>query len=129
MVRLARIAVAALALATPAHCTLLLPLPEPADPICGRLEAEQCTASMELVRDLDPAAFAGNPIPVVDHSCGPKQFCRVGFSAIVVLVHPGWTDAADLPAFFIQGWQGPERAMTRDGPLPAHILDLLPTDR
>lgn len=111
-----------------AACTLLLPIPqETPAPICGRVPAAHCEAVIELVRDLDPGAFAGTPVPVVEYACPPGGRCMPGFEALAILVDPAWTDIAELPVYRITGVYGPERAQRDLRPvLPPHVIDLLP---
>lgn len=115
---------------SPVPSPSVAPSPNPAAAtarICGRLDAPTCAQVVEMVRRFQPAAFMPDTIAVADYDCPPGGRCRAGFGALVVLVQPGWTDIADLPAFTLFGWSGPERVQEWPYPyLPDHIVALLP---
>ena len=87
---------------------------------CGRISAEDCQASIELVRGMDPTRVAAADVIVVDDTCPPDVMCdRLNpFEVLVVLV----SDRKMTAGYLVFGRAGPEQvALGWPEPLPAHI--------
>jgi hypothetical protein len=95
--------------------------------VCGRIDREDCEASIAIVRGQHEAPVESARAIVVDDSCPPTMACdrAYPFAVLVVLMPVNANEA--IQAFQVVGTDGPEEIVGSSPFIPQHIQDLIST--